>query len=99
MPHVLTRMARGERGLTAPPPPTRRRRWRDTSAVAAARIGMPVEAYRTRIADGWKWCSGHHVWHPLVATKFPTNRTRSDGLDGNCAAWHREYSAARRAKS
>jgi hypothetical protein len=96
--HVLTRMARGERGLIAPEP-TRRRTWRDTSAVAAARIGMPVEAYRANLDAGLKWCSGHRAWHPLASTKFPTNRMRSDSLDGNCAAWHREYSAARRGKS
>jgi hypothetical protein len=98
VPHILTRMARGERGLIVPEP-TRRRMWRDTSAVAAARIGMSVETYRANQDAGLKWCSGHSDWHPLSSTKFPTNRARSDSLDGNCAAWHREYSAARRATS
>jgi hypothetical protein len=93
--HTLTRMARGERGLSYAPPVKRRR---DMSAAGATRLGISVETYRANVAAGLKWCSGHKCWHVLADTPWVRNRSTASGLAGQCCEWFRTYQGARRSE-
>lgn len=97
MAHVLTRMARGEKGLTWTPRTVAHREsgWRR----GATRLGITFDEYRDHIHAGEKWCSGHKSWHVLVETPFIGKRGSGDGLGGHCKRFLREYIGSRRAAS
>jgi len=50
--------------------------------AAAARIGVTIEEYERRLAEGERWCSGCKAWHPLDA--FTRDGSRGDGLARAC---------------
>src|SRR5690349_2233837 len=46
--------------------------------VAAARLGLSLDEYTAKIADGLKWCITCNDWHPVGA--FGRDDSRGDGL-------------------
>lgn len=50
--------------------------------VAAKRIGVTVDEYATRRANGLKWCTACKQWHPVA--EFPRDRSRGDGWKAKC---------------
>jgi len=50
---------------------------------AAAKIGISLDSYVERIADGEKWCTACSDWHQRGA--FTADRTRWDGLAARCS--------------
>ncbi len=61
--------------------------------IAARRIGVEVAEYLARREAGEKWCFGCRDWHSVTA--FSVDRSRSDGLNGQCreaaSAYIRSY--------
>lgn len=55
--------------------------------IASKHLGITLEQYRDRLANGEKWCSRCKSWKPLV--EFGLDRTRGDGLDASCFACRR----------
>jgi hypothetical protein len=51
-------------------------------ATAAHRIGVTVEEYRRRRAEGQKWCHRCRAWHPV--DRFGADVSRTDGLSASC---------------
>jgi hypothetical protein len=52
--------------------------------IAAWRVGLSLDAYRLRIAEGLKWCWKCKTWQPREA--FACDKTRGDGLGARCRA-------------
>jgi hypothetical protein len=50
--------------------------------VATHRIGVTLEEWLERRANGQKWCTFCKEWH--LETDFPADRTRSDGKRAYC---------------
>lgn len=50
--------------------------------VAAGRRGMTVEAYRAKLAAGFKWCTACKAWRGRA--EFNRDRHRGDGLAQRC---------------
>ena len=62
-------------------------------ATAAARLGVTLDEYDQRRANGQKWCGGCRAWQKL--DQFATDRSRGDGL----SPWCRESKNARSRES
>lgn len=56
---------------------------------AAKRLGLSVEEYTQRRADGFKWCCGCREWHEHTSAHWSASQLA--GAGGKCRAWHREY--------
>lgn len=54
--------------------------WHDKTA--AKRIGIPIEVYMSKKADGLKWCTKCKDWHPIE--RFGIDRSRGDGRCAHC---------------
>ena len=50
---------------------------------ASKRIGVPVEVYKNKIAQGLKWCCRCKEWK-IKEGNFSKNVNRGDGLNNNC---------------
>lgn len=50
--------------------------------VAAKRIGITVEEYTDKVANGLKWCHKCKSWEPTA--RFNTDKSRWDGLTAKC---------------
>ena len=50
--------------------------------IAAARLGLSLEDYRSKRAAGFKWCTGCKDW--VVITEFTRDSSRGDGLGAGC---------------
>ena len=55
----------------------------------ASRLGISVEEYQQRVADGQRRCAGCHAWHPV--SEFGRDRSTTDGLNRICRAYARAY--------
>jgi hypothetical protein len=79
-------------------PHLRRWQWRtqqrhDGPAIAAGKLGLPVEFYRQQLALGRSWCSGCQDFHPEAA--FPKDRRSPNGRYRYCR-FHMARQHARR---
>lgn len=52
--------------------------------IAANRLGVSLEVYLERLADGLKWCRKCRTWHSRVM--FNRDRSRGDGYNPICRA-------------
>jgi 5-methylcytosine-specific restriction endonuclease McrA len=52
--------------------------------VAAGRIGVSLEEYEHRLAEGLKWCRACRDWHSRG--EFFSDASRTDGLSSVCSA-------------
>lgn len=50
--------------------------------MGAAHLGIAVEAYRSHVENGEKWCAGCRAWHAREA--FGKRWNASDGLNNVC---------------
>lgn len=55
----------------------------------AHQLGLSLETYQARVANGEKWCTGCKEWHRR--TRFTLDNSRRDGLTPECIS----YRAAR----
>lgn len=88
--HVLTRMARGERGLVYVPPARHTRQ----PGRGAWRLGISREEYQAHVNAGERWCTACRCWQPVEA--FGRNRARVGGLAVACREGSRLQIAAKR---
>lgn len=51
--------------------------------VAAKKIGVPIEEYVTRMANGQKWCTNCRQWHDV--SHFGVDNSRHDKLTTSCS--------------
>lgn len=50
--------------------------------VAAARVGLSLEGYRSRVAAGELWCTACKTWH--LSTAFDLDASRGSGRKATC---------------
>lgn len=50
--------------------------------IAAGRVGLSLDEYRAKVADGQKWCTSCKAWH--VVSTFGVDLSRGDGLAAAC---------------
>ena len=51
--------------------------------AASKRIGVPVEVYKNKMAQGLKWCCRCKQWK-IRENDFSNNTNKGDGLHNNC---------------
>lgn len=65
-----------------------------SETTAAIRVGVTLEEYRAKVAQGLKWCTGCKLWK--MREEYGADKSRGDGLAARCTACRRVKSRAAR---